>query len=232
MRLFGPISTDRLFEMLYPAGLVLAGLISVWVLRDARRRRFRLYAALAWALAALLYPPVVLPLYLIARSAGGTPREESPAPRRPWLLAALYALVLFLALGAYLYADYRSAEAHLARAADARLLNQRERAIRELRAALAREDDPHTRKLLGVELAEAGHAAEALDALLAAERGGEPDELLHFRIACALEALGRAPEAITYYEEFLRAPACAQALPDRHCPVARERAQRLSAGAP
>ncbi|HEX7173882.1 MAG TPA: hypothetical protein VF240_01175 [Pyrinomonadaceae bacterium] len=77
------------------------------------------------------------------------------------------------------------------------------------------------RKLLGLELSKAGRWEEALAELLAAERGGEPDDLIHFHIAAALAATGRTTEAASEYQRFLQAPACARALPDPRCDAAR-----------
>ena len=46
-------------------------------------------------------------------------------------------------------------------------------AIREYREALKDEDDPHTHKLLAVELANAGYISEAIAEFRLAELGGE-----------------------------------------------------------
>ena len=59
------ISAGELFELIRPAALILSALISTWVLASARRR-FPFYVALLWAVATLLFLPIVLPLYLIA----------------------------------------------------------------------------------------------------------------------------------------------------------------------
>ncbi|HEV7904307.1 MAG TPA: hypothetical protein VGO96_10735, partial [Pyrinomonadaceae bacterium] len=58
----GEVST-WLPPLLYAAAVV----VSAWVLSDARRRGFRLYAVALWTLATLISPPVVFPLYLITR---------------------------------------------------------------------------------------------------------------------------------------------------------------------
>ena len=128
-------------------------------------------------------------------------------------LPLAYAL-LALALGAlYMYRDMRSVDAHLARANYARLRSQREMTIRELQSALALEDDPHTRKLLGVELIDAGRWNEAIAEFSAAERGGEPDEKLSYHIAAAFDALSRPAEAAPRYQQFLNSRLCTQQLP-------------------
>jgi hypothetical protein len=143
-------------------------------------------------------------------------------------LPLLYALAL-LSFGAiYFYRDYHSFDAHLARAANARLLNQRAAAIREYRAALRLSDDAHTRKLLAVQLAEDGQTAAALAELRAAERLCEPDALLPYRIAQLLDALGRTAEAEVEYQKFTRGSLCAQSSPDVRCAEALARVQQRS----
>jgi tetratricopeptide (TPR) repeat protein len=197
------LSASDLSEWLGPAAFVLSALLSAWVLADARRLRKSYLLAFALALLALLLPPVVLPLYLAARlftrketEAGAADEtdtsdetktsDEADAPgeadaraRRPrlkrWAVPLAYALAL-LAAGAFFYArDYRSFEARLARARSANLRGRHERAVEEYRAALRLREDAHTRKLLGLELLEAGRRDEALVELRAAARAGEPD---------------------------------------------------------
>ncbi|MGH9903573.1 MAG: hypothetical protein ACRD68_17340, partial [Pyrinomonadaceae bacterium] len=65
-----------------------------------------------------------------------------------WAFPFLYAAVLCASGAAYFYLDYDSVDAGLARAERAKLTGRREAAIREYRAALRREEDAHTRKLL------------------------------------------------------------------------------------
>jgi hypothetical protein len=129
--------------------------------------------------------------------------------RRKLALPLIYALAL-LSIGAlYFYRDYHSFDAHLARAANARLLNQRAATIREYRAALRLSDDAHTHKLLAIQLAEDGQHEAALTELHAAERGNEPDALLPYRIARTLDALGRPAEADIEYQKFTQSSLCA-----------------------
>lgn len=149
-------------------------------------------------------------------------------PRWPLALPPLYLLLLILPGALYFYLDYESVDAHLARASQAKIVGRHERAIGEYRAALALEDDAHTRKLLGIELDGAGRTPEALDAYRAAARGGEPDELLPFRIAAALDALGRATEAAPAYQNFLQSRLCARRSADSRCGQAQGRLQTLS----
>jgi hypothetical protein len=310
-----------------------AALSSAWALHDARARRFPPYAVAAWTLATLIYAPVFLPLYLIARiyrptpaarhdateatdpqeivvpggeetvlpgsdetvtageeiddsgeeepGAGGleetcaagvaatcvetaadtwdyvvadtvvpaaapvgqvaAPLEQIPAADAPQASRArfsfrrhaptlIYAFALFFAGAIYFYRDYHSFDAHLERAASARLRNRRHDAIREYRAALRINDDAHTHKLLGVQLAEDGQTEAALFELRAAERGGEPDPLLTFRLASALDALGRAVEAAGEYQKFVQGKSCAHASPGALCAEAAARLRQISGG--
>ncbi|HEY9404557.1 MAG TPA: hypothetical protein VIQ24_18005 [Pyrinomonadaceae bacterium] len=266
-----------------------AVLASAWVLYDARRRRFPLYAIAAWTLGTLIYAPIVLPLYLIARTfkpspltteavpkttapeeahttdereTGAADPEETDASgvvaargeipdderetldsRQPNAIRArlrlkrfapslVYALALLCAGAIYFYRDYHSFDAHLARATKARLLKRRAATIREYRAALRLADDAHTRKLLGVQLAEDGQTEAALAEFRAAERGGEPDDLLSYRIAFALDTLGRAGEAAGEYQKFLQGGSCAQRpSPDARCAQAASRLGQTQGGA-
>ena len=272
------ISAGEISEWLPPFIFALSVLVSAWVLYDARRRRRSLYAVCAWTLATLLSPPVVLPLYLIARlftpkpdatsevdtatsdiepatappdietnaavvathaqisNDAGEPADAQPADAQPteetrspvrrgrnFALALLYALALLLAGAVYFYRDYHSFDAHLARAATARLLGERATTIRAYRAALRLADDAHTHKLLAIQLAEDGQTEAALSEFRAAERGGEPDEMLPYRIAHTLDALGRTAEATVEYQKFLRGSACAGSSPDARCAEVRQR---------
>gem|GEM_PF-564938 len=270
-----------------PLLFAFAALASAWVLHDARRRRFPLYAVAAWTLAALIYAPIVLPLYLIARTFKPLPATNDAAPettppeeantadevetnvadhvetdaaavvaargdmpdddgepvaaRPPGIRLSLrlkrlapsfiYAFALLSAGAIYFYRDYHSFDAHLARATRARLLNRRDITIREYRAALRISDDAHTHKLLAVQLAEDGQTEAALAEFRAALRGGEPDELLTYRIASALDALGRAGEAADEYQKFLRGGSCAPPSPHALCAEAASRLGQTQGGA-
>lgn len=150
--------------------------------------------------------------------------------RRKLALPVLYALVLLSFCGVYFYRDYHSFDAHLARAANARLLNKRAAAIREYRAALRLADDAHTHKLLGVQLAEDNQLEAALAEFRAAERGGEPDALLPLRTAHTLDALGRTAEARLEYQKFLREDLCTRPAPDARCQEASARVEQIQSG--
>lgn len=240
------ISAGELFELMLPASFALTVLLSTWVLASARRRRFNAALVTLWTLGTLLFPLIVLPLYLIAsmfrksqqRDSAEVVAENSAheggAPPLPWrrTLPALY-LIVMLSLGAlYFYRDSRSVDAHLMRANQARLLDKRERVIQEYRAALKLEDDAHTHNLLGRELMAAERWDEALTELRAAERMGEPDDELPYNIAEALYNLNRLLEAAQEYEKFLGGPLCLETPPDVRCSGVRQRLAEMAQGKP
>jgi hypothetical protein len=149
--------------------------------------------------------------------------RHGPSRARTILLPSLYTLSVLALVALFFFRDYRSLDAHLARANQARLLNQPERTIREYRAALSLEDDAHTHNLLATELAGAGFWEDALVEMRAAERGGEPDETIPYRIANLLDLLDRRQEATREYQNFLNTHLCAQRPPDPRCENARLR---------
>lgn len=273
------ISAGQISEWLPPLLFAFTVLTSAWVLSDARRRLgLSLSAVAAWTLATLVSPPIVLPLYLVARiftkKPGAfevTPEESTPAaetaltaleetnaardhrtthsqladtadeqsddqvaaPQPPaeirttlrrgqYAPPLLYALALLCTGAIYFYRDHQSFDAHLTRAAHARLLSQRPATIREYRAALRLSDDAHTRKLLAIQLAEDGQTEAALAEFRAAEQGGEPDELLAYHIAHTLDALGKPAEARLEYQKFLQGNLCNRPLPDARCEEIRQ----------
>jgi tetratricopeptide (TPR) repeat protein len=247
-----------LFELTRPAAFALSALLSSWVLASARRRGFALYLVAAFTLGTLFYPLVVLPIYLIVRTARrreersaqqteeSKEEEDEPSveptiesaseqmqgekalqaqPRLRRLAPLLYLLAVF-SIGALLYyRDAQSIDAHLARANRARLLGQRDKTIKEYRAALKLEENAHTRNLLGIELAAAGRLEEALTEFRAAERGGEADDELPYRIALTLDGLKRPLEAVPEYRKFLSTRRCTDNYPDPHCAAVRLRVE-------
>ena len=151
------MSAGELFELIMPFAYVGSALLSTWVLASARKR-FQLQLALAFALATLFLPLVVFPLYLaiiVWR------RRGEPPKRWRYLAPLLYAAIALTAIAGYFYLDSRTVDAHLARATRAKLVDDHNTAIREYRQALALEDNPHTHKLLALELANAGFTSEA-----------------------------------------------------------------------
>jgi hypothetical protein len=230
------ISAGEFFELIRPAVLVLSALASIWVLGSARRHRFLNYVAIGWALGTLFFPLITLPLYLIARlirqqseppDDGGGSRKtfSSPAPRWRVAIPLAYATAVLTLVGFYIYRDHQSVDGHLARAAHAKVNGKRARTIDEYRAALELEDNPHTRKLLAIELADSGDWAAALFELRKAEQGGETDDLMPFHIATLLDSLNLPNQATLEYLRFLETRACTQPLPDERCAGARVRVQ-------
>ena len=163
------MSAGQLFDLIMPAAFAVSAIVSTWVLASARKR-FRLHYAFALALGTLFLPFVVFPLYLVMMMW----RPKIGPPRRwRYSLPLLYAAIALSAIGAYFYLDGQSVDAHLARATRAKLVEDSTTAIREYREALKGEDDPHTHKLLAIELANAGHISEAISEFRLAELGGE-----------------------------------------------------------
>lgn len=206
------------FEWIRPAVLILSALVSTWVLASARKY-FSLIVALLWALASFFLTLIVFPLYLIVLLT----RSRAEHRQRRWRLALplAYALVLVGGITIYFYHERHGADSHLAQAAYAKLRGNRTRAIAEYRAALLEEENPHTRKLLGVELFEAGYWTEALAELRRADYQGEGDSLSILRIASVLSAINLPNQAKLEYQRFLESPLCVQAVPDTRCEAAR-----------
>ena len=234
------ISAGEFFDLIRPGVLVLSAFASVWVLASARRR-FRNYVALGWALGTLFFPLITLPLYLIAqlirrrteqtyyRSKARKTFSSSTAPRWQVAIPLAYAAVILSAIGFYLYWDHQSVDAHLARAAQAKVSGRRGGTIDEYRAALKLEDNPHTRKLLAIELADSGDRSGALFEFRQAEQGGEKDDLMSFHIATLLDSLNLPNQATLEYQRFLESRACTQSLPDERCPGANLRVKAAQA---
>lgn len=164
------IPAGELFELIRPVVVVISIVISSWVLASARKR-FSLYLAFAWAVGTLFLPLVVLPVYLVVMLFWQKP-VRSRRWRFFWPLA--YGAILLIGFGLYFNHENQSVDAHLARAAEARLVEDHATAIREYRSALALENNAHTRKLLAIELANAGKADEAMAEFRLAQQGGEP----------------------------------------------------------
>ncbi|MCM3904272.1 MAG: hypothetical protein ND866_21420 [Pyrinomonadaceae bacterium] len=231
------ISAGEFFELVRPTVLVLSALASIWVLASARRHRFPNYVAIAWALGTLFFPLITLPLYLIARFIrhrserphDGKIFSSSPPPRSRVTIPLAYGAVVLSSIGFYLYWDYQSVDGHLARAAQSKLIGKRGGAIDEYRAALQLDNNPHTRKLLAMELADTGDWTGALFELRKAEEGGETDDLMAFYIATLLDSLNLPNQATLEYQRFLESRMCTQPLPDDRCAGTRVRVQAAQA---
>ena len=163
------MSAGEWFELISPAVFLISALISTWILASARKR-FPVYAAFGWAVGTLLLPLVVVPVYLSVVLLWRPPVR----PRRwRFVLPLAYGVIVVAAISFYFYRDRQSVDAHLARAVQAKLVEDHATAIREYRRALLREENAHTRKLLAIELALAGQLNEAVTELQLAEKGGE-----------------------------------------------------------
>jgi MFS family permease len=164
------MSAGELFELIRPIAVVVSILLSAWVLASARKR-FSTLIAFAWAIGTALLPLVVLCVYLAVILVW-------PQPIRPrrwrWLLPPAYAAILLAGFYLYLRHEDASVDAHLARATQAKLVEDHATAIREYRDALRFANDPHTHKLLAIELANDGQLREARSEFQLAEQGGEP----------------------------------------------------------
>jgi hypothetical protein len=163
------MSAGQLFDLIMPAAFALSAFLSTWVLASARKR-FQLLYALGLAIGTLFLPLIVFPIYLVIML---WRKKTGPPARWRYALPLLYAAVSLSAIGIFFYLDGRSVDAHLSRATQAKLVDDSNTAIREYRKALALEDDPHTHKLLAIELANAGHVEEAISEFRIAEQGGE-----------------------------------------------------------
>jgi hypothetical protein len=211
------MSAGELFDLIMPVAYAASALLSTWVFASARKR-FALRYALSLALATLVLPLVVFPLYLAAII---WRRTGHPPQRWRYALPLLYAAILLSAIGLFVYFDGRTVDAHLARAARAKLVEDTTTSIREYRQALAIEDNPHTHKLLAIELANAGYQSEAISEFRLAQRGEEPDDTISYRLGLLLERMNLTNQATMEFEHFLASETCRHG--DPRCDDARQR---------
>ena len=211
------MSAGELFDLIMPAAFVLSALLSTWVLASARRR-LRLYYAIALAAGTLFLPLIVFPIYLVMML--WLKRSDSP-PRWRYALPLLYAVIVLAGIVTFFYLDRRSVDAHLARATRAKLVEDANTAIREYRQALALEDNPHTHKLLAIELANAGYVTEAISEFRLARERGEPDDSIHYRLGLLHERMKQKDDAKLEFQNFLLTETCKH--PDGRCDEARVR---------
>jgi hypothetical protein len=216
------MSAGEFFDLIRPAAIVLAALISGWVLASARKR-FPTYIAFIWTAGTLFLPLIVFPLYLAILLIW-----RRPTRTRNWRVSLpfIYSLVVLSVVGIYFYRDYRSVDAHLARATQARLRADRGSTISELQSALALEDDAHTHKLLALEFFEAGYLSEAISEYRLAEKGGEPDDSIHFQLGIIFERLNQLGQAQLEYQQFLSSSTCLTVNP--RCDLARQRLREIT----
>lgn len=215
------MSAGEFFDLIRPAVLVVSAVISTWVLASARKR-FRFYQALLWALGTLFFPLIFLPLYLVVLLFVKRRQPRSATDSMGWRFALplLYAVVVLFSIAVYLYRDESSVDAHLARATQHKINNETGKTIAEYQQALALEDNPHTHKLLAIELANAGYSTDAITEFRLALRGGEPDDSIHFHIGTLLDRINHHGEADLEYKEFLNTKACTKNPVDFRCEAA------------
>jgi tetratricopeptide (TPR) repeat protein len=212
------MSAGELFDFISPAVVVISAFLSTWLLVSARKR-FPLYVALPLAIAAFFLPFVILPLYLATLLLWRKEKVTGIKWRLP--LPLLFLTTILTVVGIYTYVDERSVDAHLSRASLAKVHSEPNKAIKEYREALRLEDNPHTRKLLAQTLDESGYFMEAITEFRRAERGGENDDAIHFRLALLLEKIDHQGEALMEFKEFVNSETCLQI--DYRCEAARQR---------
>jgi tetratricopeptide (TPR) repeat protein len=218
------MSAGEFFDLVRPVFLVVSAFLSTWVLSNSFRNGFRWYSSLAWSLATLFHPLVVLPLYCFARIIRA--RKQDAGMGLTPIVIVLYFFIIVGIMALWESRDRASVDAKLARAMQARVAGNTANAIKEYRGALKLEDNAHTHKLLAIQLKDAGELTDALLEFRLAEKGGEPDNTLPFQIAEVLNQLNRHPEAIAEYERFLASEACTREPVDDRCSVARRRTEK------
>jgi hypothetical protein len=219
------ISAGELFELIRPAMLFVAAILSSFVLFHARKR-FRNVASILWAVATFVLPAIVFPLYLAVVLFRSKKVPPTTQPKFSLAVPAVYLLTLLAFISVYVMRDSSSADAHLARATQARLAGTTTEVISEYRKALALEDDPHTHSLLANDLEQAGYLTQALAELRLAERQGEPDDTIPFRLGTLLYRINHLSQARLEYERFLETNTCLTSS-DRRCLEAARRIQEL-----
>jgi len=221
------ISAGYLFELIRPAAFFASAVLSTLVFASARKREPSVWRALVWALATFVLPLIVLPLYLIRLLFRRQPDVERPKARHRFSLPAVYLLAVLSFASVHLHKDSRSVDAHLARATQARLIGETQAVIREYEHALLLENNAHIRKLLGLALIEKGDWERALSELLLAERDGERDPQIAFKLATAYEQLGLREQAEVQYARFVKGDACLQPMPHDRCAMAQAKLRDL-----
>lgn len=211
------MSAGQLFDLIMPVVFLISALLSSLVLASARRR-FHLGVALALAVGTLFLPFIVFPLYLASLI---WTRKKSPPSRWRFGLPLLYALIATGAVMLFFSSDSRSVDAHLARATQAKLVDDTQTAIREYRQALSLEDDAHTHKLLAIELANAGEVSAAITEFRVARDKGEPDDLISFQLGLLHERAQQTTEAQTEFSRFLESETCRRG--EKRCEAARSK---------
>jgi len=210
------MSASELFDLVRPAAVLASALISTLVFWSSRKR-YPSYQALLWAIATFFFPLIVLPIYLLVLLLKRTKLH----PKLQFILPIVYLPIVLSTAAAYKYFDDRSIDAYLARAINARVRLNPRAAVREYREALKIEDTPHTRKLLAATLEEAGLDSEAIAEYRAAERGGEPDDMINYRLGVLLERANEKDEALIEFKKFASSKTCLHV--DNWCEDARQK---------
>lgn len=170
----------ELFELIRPVVIVLSILLSSFILASARKR-FSNVISFLWAVGTLFLPLVVGPVYFAVILFWRLPVRSR---RGRFLVPFAYGALLLTGFGFFFYHETQTVDAHLARANQAKLIEDHATAIREYRRAIALENNPHTHKLLAIELANDGQVNEAAAELRLAQQGGEPVDCGGFDPRC------------------------------------------------
>lgn len=214
------ISAGEFFELVRPTVIIVSALVATWVLVSARKR-FSLLSSLLWSLGVFLLPAIVLPIYwatILVRKSVRVLHHD-----RRWSVAfpTLYAIVLLTGSVLYLREQSHGADAHLFRASQAKVNGNPAQAIAEYRKALALEENPHTHKLLAIELYKSRELEPALKEFRLAESEGEQDEWLAYSIGSLLIEMGQTAEARTEYHRLVSGAACSREPNDQRCRTAK-----------
>ena len=201
------MSAGELFDLVRPVVVIVSALISTWIFSSARKR-FPFHIAILWAGTSLFLPLVVLPIFLVTRLF--LDRPPIPSLRGRLILPVLYLSLILMTIAVYEYIDAKSVDSHLARASFAKVKSNPFEAIKHYREALRIEDSPHTHKLLGLSLKDAGFVTEAIEEFRAAERGSEPDETIHYHLGQLLGKSGDEGESAKEYQKFLTSKTCTE----------------------
>jgi hypothetical protein len=212
------MSASELFDLIRPAVSVLSALVATAAVASARKR-FPLYQALLLGIATFFFPLIALPIYLVVLVFWHR-RKIDPIKGR-FIVPLIFLVVILASLAVLKYREDRSVDAHLSRAALAKVNSTPTLAIHEYRQALKLEDDPHTHKLLAFVLAESGNLSEAIDELRIAKSGGEPDDAIHYHLGVFLERTNKKDEAQIEFKKFRESVTCRQI--DARCEHARQR---------
>ncbi|HKE58978.1 MAG TPA: hypothetical protein VKB46_19845 [Pyrinomonadaceae bacterium] len=216
------MSAGEFFDLVWPVVLLVSALISIWVLVSARKH-FPWYLALAWAVATIFFPFIILPLYLAVLLLARNRTRTTTPPRARFLMPVVYGIAVVSGVVVYNSWDKNTVDSHLARAAQADLVSDRVRAVREYKQALSLEDNAHTHKLLAIQFADMGMWSDAIAEFRLAEAGGEPDDLIHYRLAQMMERINNNGEAGLEYEKFLLTKMCNQEPVDSRCNHSQQR---------